>query len=179
MKSYLACAAAFVLAIQCGAIPFASAQNYNYSPANFEAERLDMLRGLSRPIEDCLPRYGTGAQGANADSPMFHGCWDWHSAVHAAYSLYSIYRHTGDPSYRTFVETQVRPELFNAELNYMMTRLFNNSSEQLYGNSWFIALARERELATGQSDMRPLAEFAAQRIRTIISGLTPTTARTR
>src|SRR5262245_17859273 len=67
----------------------------------------------------------------------------------------------------------------NAELNYMMTRLVNNSSEISYGNSWFLALARERERATGQADMRPLAEWAANRIRTVNQGLTLTTTRTR
>src|SRR5436190_21457471 len=120
----LAAAFGIAAAAACGV---AQAQNYAYSPANFEAERLDMLRGMARPIMECLPRYGTGAQGANSDSPMFTGCWDWHSAVHAAYSLYSIYRHTGDVSYRTFAAQQVRPELFAAELTYMQTRLFNNS----------------------------------------------------
>jgi hypothetical protein len=58
----------------------------------------------------------------------------------------------------------------SAELAYMQTRLVNNSSEILYGNSWFIALAIEREEATGQTDMRPLAEWAANRIRTFITG---------
>lgn len=151
-----------------------------FSPAEFEQDRLEMLGELSRPIKDCLPKgAGSGFSAVNSDSPMFHGCWDWHSAVHAAYSLYAIYRHTGDVSYRTFVEQKVKPELMNAELAYMQTRLFNNSSEQLYGNSWFIALAIEREEATGQTDMRPLAEWAANRMRMFITGLTPANVRTR
>jgi lysophospholipase L1-like esterase len=176
--SKLLIALCFVIFVsQVNVVAIASAQTF--SPQGFESERDAMLRALSRPVMDCIQRYGTGAQGANADSPMFHGCWDWHSAVHAAWALYSIYRHTGDPQFLQAVEAQVKPELMNAELNYMMTRLVNNSSEISYGNSWFLALAREREMTTGQTDMRPLAEWAANRIRTVISGLTLTTARTR
>lgn len=151
-----------------------------FSPAEFEQDKLEMLGELSRPIKNCLPKgAGSGVSAVNADSPMFFGCWDWHSSVHASYSMYAIYRHTGDASYRTFVEQTVKPELMNAELNYMQTRLVNNSSEILYGNAWFIALAIEREKATGQTDMRPLAEWAANRIRTFITAQTPANIRSR
>src|SRR5262249_32557465 len=101
MLAFLRALSAGALVIALSALFAAKAKADVFTAADFEAERVAMLNALSRPIEDCLPRYGTGAQGINADSPMFHGCWDWHSAVHAAYALYSIYRHTGDASYRT------------------------------------------------------------------------------
>jgi hypothetical protein len=88
---------------------FGAASAQTFTADKFEQERLDMLRTLARPIMNCLPLTGTGSQGMDRLSPMFHGCWDWHSAVHAAYSLYSIYRHTGDVQYLQAVEAESGP----------------------------------------------------------------------
>jgi hypothetical protein len=143
----------------------------------FEEQRADMLKQLAPPILNCLPK----VDNANPKSPMFHGCVDWHSAVHASYSLYSIYRHTGDKQYLDAVEAVLRPELVQQELAYMTNTqgttgdrgVFGNTAEDFYGLSWFLALAKERELATGNKDFRPLGEAAAQHIKDLVAKLTP------
>ncbi|MDF3835134.1 DUF2891 family protein [Cupriavidus basilensis] len=147
----------------------------------FEEQRGEMLKALSSPIINCLPQinsYSVGTNnGVNADSPIFHGCFDWHSAVHAAYSLYSIYRHTGDNTYLRVVEAVVRPDLVEAEKKYMNENVYSNPFEKFYGLSWFLALARERELATGHTDMRGLGNEVALNLRKNIEALTPQQAR--
>ncbi|WP_398495846.1 DUF2891 family protein [Variovorax sp.] len=143
----------------------------------FEEQRADMLKQLAPPILDCLPR----VDDVNPKSPMFHGCVDWHSAVHAAYSLYAIHRHTGDRKYLEAVEAVLRPELVQQELAYMTNMqgttgdsgVFGNIAEDFYGLSWFLALAKERELATGNKDFRPLGDAAAKRIKELVARLTP------
>lgn len=143
----------------------------------FEEQRADMLKQLAPPILDCLPKVDT----TNPKSPMFHGCVDWHSAVHASYSLYSIYRHTGDKKYLDAVEAVLRPELVQQELAYMTNTqgttgdrgVFGNTAEDFYGLSWFLALAKERELATGNKDFRPLGDAAALHIKELVAKLAP------
>jgi hypothetical protein len=64
----------------------------------FKSARTDMLVQLAEPIEDCWSRNATYFPGYV--SPMFHSCVDWHSAVHAAYSLYAITEASGDERYK-------------------------------------------------------------------------------
>jgi DUF2891 family protein len=56
------------------------------------AVREDSLRALSPPILSALGRHDTA-------SPIFHGCFDWHSAVHGVYSLYAIHHRTSEALY--------------------------------------------------------------------------------
>jgi hypothetical protein len=52
---------------------------------------------------------------------MFDGCFDWHSAVHAAYSLHLLYRETGDGQYLEAAEAKIKPAAIADELEYMRT----------------------------------------------------------
>jgi hypothetical protein len=57
----------------------------------FLAGRDDALRALAAPIVGCVARDDT-------EHPVFDGCIDWHSSVHATYALHAVSRHTGDPA---------------------------------------------------------------------------------
>ena len=59
----------------------------------FLGARADRLRQLAGAIAHCVARQDTR-------HPAFHGCIDWHSAVHGTWALLAIGRLTGEPRYR-------------------------------------------------------------------------------
>lgn len=56
----------------------------------FAAQRTDLLTTLVEPVRAGVRRVDTA-------HPAFHGCVDWHSAVHATYALLAVARLTGEP----------------------------------------------------------------------------------
>jgi hypothetical protein len=129
----------------------------------FEQDREGLLHTLAPPILSAVGNHDT-------PSPMFHGCYDWHSAVHGVYSLYALYRRTGSDLYLEAAQQHVRPELVDAELEYMQTDELEQQ-ENPYGFSWVLALVRAQEQATGSSELRPLAELARDRVRALVETL--------
>jgi hypothetical protein len=102
-------------------------------------------------------------------SPIFHGCFDWHSAVHGVYSLYAIHDRTGDDLYLEAAEQHARPDLVQEELRYMSTAIADE--ENPYGFAWLLALVAKQERVTGTPELRPLADFAAERVGGLVAGL--------
>jgi hypothetical protein len=130
--------------------------------ADFEARRDDYLLALAAVVEDCVPSQ-------DADYPAFHGCYDWHSAVHGNYALHLVYRLTGDEHALAVAESVLTPDAIAGELELL--REDRLGYEIPYGFSWFLALAAERELATGETDLLPLAEEVAPRLAEHLEGL--------
>lgn len=118
--------------------------------------RQDHLIALGVPILDCIAKNDT-------KHPVFNGCIDWHSAVHATYALLAIYRHTGDASYLEAAEAKLTPAGLDAELSMVQQGLL--PQEIPYGYAWFLTLARERELASGETDLLPLATEIRDQLR--------------
>lgn len=118
--------------------------------------REDHLRALGVPILACIAKQDT-------QHPVFNGCIDWHSAVHATYALHAIFRHTGDVSYREAAEAKLTPAGLDAELTRVQQGLL--PQEIPYGYAWFLTLARERELSTGETDLVPLATEIRDQLR--------------
>jgi hypothetical protein len=139
----------------------------------FVINRTAMLEELAVPIEHCFAQHDD----TDPNSPMFDGCFDWHSAVHAAYSLHLLYRETGEERYLEAAEAKIQPTAIADELEYMRTTIRNR--ENPYGFSWLLALVKVREEVTGKTDLRPLAEEAVVRIRALVDSLTPEQARQR
>ena len=102
-------------------------------------------------------------------SPIFHGCFDWHSAVHGVYSLYAIHDRTGDDLYLEAAEQHARPDLVQDELRYMSTAIADE--ENPYGFAWLLALVAKQERVTGTPELRPLADLAAERVGGLVAGL--------
>jgi hypothetical protein len=129
----------------------------------FQAERVARLHTLSPVILSAV---------GNADtaSPIFHGCFDWHSAVHGVYSLYAIYNRTGDDLYLEAARQHARPELVAGELGYMRQGWLE-AEENPYGFAWMLVLVETQERATGGLELRPLADYAVERITALLAGL--------
>lgn len=121
----------------------------------FVAERDDFLRDLSEPIAECVAMDDT-------DWPAFHGCIDWHSAVHGTWALHALSRVLGDESFLAIAEETLDPEAVALELDLLEAGTLD-WDELPYGFSWFLALARERERA-GMTDLAPLGQEVAGRL---------------
>jgi hypothetical protein len=133
----------------------------------FGVDRTSLYNNLAPPIVDCFKRRDSLI---DPGSPIFHGCLDWHSAVHAAYSHHALYRHTGAYGYLDLAEQQIAPRgisLIAAEEAYEKTKALPEAlplTENPYGFGWFLVLAREREISTGKTDFRPMANYAAEQM---------------
>ncbi len=130
----------------------------------FLADREDWLTDLAVPIEDCVGKVDT-------THPAFHGCIDWHSHVHATFSLLAISRMTGDSHYADVAEQTLVPADLDAELDDLLDGGIT-PGEIPYGYSWFLVLARERE-RMGSNDLQSLAEPIADALDDHVSELTP------
>jgi hypothetical protein len=130
---------------------------------DFVRERETLLHTLAPPILSAVGNEDT-------PSPMFHGCFDWHSAVHGVYSLYAMHRRTGSDLYLEAARQHARPELVEAELAHMRTEEIE-ALENPYGFAWVLALVRTQELVTGTNELRPLADLALERVVALVGGL--------
>ena len=132
---------------------------------SFLADREKLMEKLAPAFVSCFKRRDSLIDPA---SPIFHGCLDWHSAVHAAYSHHVLYRRTGDKNYLNLVQDQIAPggtSLIAAEEIYERAKAPEYPlTENPYGFGWFLVLAREREQSTGKKDLRPMADFAAEQM---------------
>ena len=130
--------------------------------------RDDLLVDLGVPILGCPSQPDTS-------HPAFHGCIDWHSAVHANWALHTLYRLTGDLQYLDAAEEVLGPVRLQGELDDLEAGQL--SFEIPYGYSWFLLLAREREASTGETDLVPLAEVVERDLAAWADDLTLPEAR--
>ena len=133
----------------------------------FLADRTKLSETLAPAFISCFKRRDSAIDPL---SPIFHGCLDWHSAVHAAYSHHVLYRRTGKKEYLDLAQDQIAPggvSLIPAEELYQQAKAPDFPlTENPYGFGWFLVMARERELSTGQKDFRTMADFAADQMVT-------------
>ena len=80
--------------------------------------------------------------------PVFHGSWDWHSAVHGHWALLSVARHTGDAALAAWVSARLQSPQMVQELRHLQSDpLF----ELPYGRAWLLRTLLEHEQLTGPS----------------------------
>jgi hypothetical protein len=104
----------------------------------------NVSRTLSTPITECVVRDDTA-------HPVFHGCVDWHSAVHGNYALRVISRLTGDTKFADVAQSVMSPGGLRSELTSVNE---GRAREELpYGFAWLLIL--DREAATAETT--PLA----------------------
>jgi hypothetical protein len=127
----------------------------------FVAGRDELLRTFATVIATSVRRVDNA-------HPAFHGCFDWHSAVHGTYALLAVSRLTGNS---TFVETalsQTRPVAVAAEVTALASGQLDH--EIPYGLAWVLILDAE----AARSDVEvfgALATSARDRLITHLDGL--------
>lgn len=110
--------------------------------------RFQIARELVAPILASVVRKDTS-------HAAFHGCIDWHSAVHGVWAVTAYARMTGDAGCNGALEDLLQPEKLAAERALLAAR---PEFEMPYGRAWFLRLAREHALYTGSGALQPMAE---------------------
>jgi hypothetical protein len=111
-------------------------------------KRLEIAADLARSIRLCVAR-------KDSSHAAFHGCLDWHSAVHGVWALVAYARMSGDRQYDGFLNGLLRPDRIAAELGLLRARA---QFEMPYGRAWFLRLAREHELHFGDGRLKAMAD---------------------
>jgi drug/metabolite transporter superfamily protein YnfA len=109
--------------------------------------RLAIARELVEPIRASVVR-------RDSWHAAFHGCVDWHSAVHGIWALTAYARLTGEAICDAILEETLRPETLAAERALLAAR---PEFEMPYGRAWFLRLAREHALYTRSTTLEPMA----------------------
>ena len=104
--------------------------------------------------------------------PAFYGCFDWHSSVHAHWSLVSLLKQfpkiEKKEAIREALENSLSAENIRGEVSYFQ-RSESESYERTYGWAWLLKLAEElrtwedplgKELA---DNMQPLTDLIVRR----------------
>lgn len=105
------------------------------SNALFE-RKAEIALELTAPIVRCIDRNDT-------THPVFHGCYDWHSSVHATWALIAYMKISGDGRYRDTVKSILDEGKLSEERRHLKEKpLF----EMPYGRAWFLQLVMEYTL---------------------------------
>ena len=128
----------------------------------FESARSAHLAALAAVIQDSLQRRDT-------HWPVFHGCYDWHSAVHGVYALHVVHRLIGDKESLRIAESVLTEQAIAAELAILQSG--GPPRECPYGYAWLLVLAVERAAAAGRDDLACLGAEAARRLGAWLAAL--------
>ena len=100
-----------------------------------------MLNPLINTIQQSITRQDT-------NHPLFHGSWDWHSAVHGHWALLLYAKTEQDKPLFTWLQKRLENDGIIKEIQYLMD---NPGFERPYGRAWLLALA----MVFIQSDLKP------------------------
>lgn len=108
-------------------------------------------------------------------TPVFYGCYDWHSAVHGHWLLARLLRTFPDAPFageaRDALERSFTPENVAGEVRYLRGE-GRGTFERPYGLAWLLQLAAELRESDDEDGRRwsatiaPLESLAAERFRT-------------
>jgi hypothetical protein len=127
-----------------------------------------------------LLRSDADAAPPRALTPIFYGCFDWHSAVHGHWTLVRLLRIAPSPSWapraRALLAQSFQPDKVAGERAYLAAD-GRAGFEMPYGMAWLLTLAAE--LATWddpdarrwRAALAPLEEHAAARFRAWLAAL--------
>lgn len=119
------------------------------------------LRELAAITREAVKRHDT-------DAPVFHGCCDWHSAVHGHWALMRVMRVTGDRQDEGWVRASLSREGIEREAAYLHE---HPEFEMPYGRAWFLRMAMEyRALGYAESNFQDPVVVAASSVADSLSG---------
>ncbi len=109
---------------------------------------------------------------SDTEHPIFHGCWDWHSAVHGPWAALRAADLVGDSAALAWVVGRLGASEMADELADLSQR---PEFERPYGRAWLLRLIRDYETLTGSGAWTEGAGRVADDLRTWLAGevLTP------
>ncbi len=115
-----------------------------------------MLRELAQLPAECIGR-------ADTSHALFHGCIDWHSAVHAHWALLRAGRALSEAQLiSAATRSLARQPGIKAEHSFLAA---NPKFEMPYGRAWFLLLAQEYRAATGSRALQATGDLVAASLR--------------
>ena len=106
------------------------------------------------------------------DHPAFYGCFDWHSAVHAHWSMVYLLRTFPDlttaAEMKQMLIKNLSRENLEKELAYFSRNKYTKSFERTYGWAWLLKLAEELKMWEDEeaqqmySSLSPLADHICE-----------------
>ena len=108
---------------------------------------------LATVVERCIERN-------DSQFPLFHGCVDWHSAVHGHWALLWSAHRLRDPQLRDRILARFEESRITAEWRALRRRdVAGDAWEMPYGRAWFLQLARDAESLHGFPGLRALGDY--------------------
>lgn len=151
IRSAILSAGALLAATVPGLSQPGNAMSADAALAKFRADRPAMALALSEPIAACVVRHDT-------NNPAFHGCIDWHSAVHGTWALTAYTWATKDQRYRALIDSILKPSALARE----RARLDGDPAfEMPYGRAWFLRLAIDYRRMSGSDALDAFADDVA------------------
>ena len=93
--------------------------------------------------------------------PVFHGSWDWHSAVQGHWARLTFGALRDIPAEQDWVVTRLRSSAFQAEVEHLLA---NPEFERPYGRAWLLALMSTYERVTSDLSLRGLIAPVAREL---------------
>lgn len=119
---------------------------------SFQEKRAARALELSKPIADCVAREDTS-------HPVFHGCVDWHSAVHGVWALTAYSWATGDLRYKSLIASFINSPHLKDEREHLRR---DPSFEMPYGRAWLLRLAVDHRRAFNSNALDAFADDVAK-----------------
>jgi hypothetical protein len=123
----------------------------------------DMIPNQAAVLDEMAAAIQAAVRRADTTHPIFHGCFDWHSAVHGHWALLRIAAATSRHDEEAqWVVAALDPQRLAAEADYLRT---HPGFEMPYGRAWFLRLVIEYESrphAADQPGAVVLADMADQ-----------------
>jgi hypothetical protein len=138
------------------------------------AEQVAGPRGTLFDRDTWLARAGDSIADAirrrDTKSEIFHGCYDWHSAVHGHWALLRIARVTGQERFTEAATSELTPDRIESEATLLRSQF---GFEMPYGRAWFLRLAIEHAAVTRSDRLREMADAVAQSLVTYFDTVAP------
>jgi hypothetical protein len=116
------------------------------------SERSAMVAKMIKVSDRCAHR-------ADTPNPVFHGCIDWHSAVHGVWSLVAAGDMLHDKALIESATKLLDPKGLADERSFLRA---NPTFEMPYGRAWFLRLAVDFERVAKDKRLREMANDVAE-----------------
>lgn len=109
------------------------------------------LFNLSQPVIECLSRN-------DKKHPVFNGCVDWHSSVHAVWALIRYRMVTKDKQYDQLIIKKLDKSLIVEEYRQLKEKPY---FEMPYGRAWFLRLVIDYEIEFRTDLLKEIGDYVA------------------
>ena len=136
----------------CALLTYFSANPEEVYAKKHITERDKQVIELAHSVDNCIDQKDT-------NYPVFHGCIDWHSSVHAHWAIIRTYRFTNDEYFLARALSLLDADKMQHEFIKIKS---NDYFEMPYGRSWFLKLMVEYEKVTGENKFRYFSDYIAE-----------------